>query len=198
MATQANTLTGALTGTIGNVVFPTTVFTPVQTAQATQTKVAQATVKISVRDVLQKERTAIKDGEKVYLLIKDALRKGHKVQLSFKDIRVYTRFFDEAICRLYGDFPEETVDNDVEILDLPKYHLPGLRETKKLRKTYYYNRPKFDELVRQTREYNLRHGYPVDDPEERHPDFVPDPGDPYAPGHYGRWINHKTGEEYFI
>jgi hypothetical protein len=197
MATQANTLTGTLTGTIGNVVFPTTVFTPVQTAQATQTKVAQATLKINAFDVIGQKQASNLEGEKIYPLIKNALDHGKKVQLSVKGLDLDSTFFDEAVCRLYGDFPEATVDNNVEIVDIRKVDTYGLRDVRKKRKLYFYDRPEYDAQVRWLREWASR-----EDPsllcEDFDPDFIPPAGDAYATRQHGQWIDRETGEEYFI
>jgi hypothetical protein len=153
-------------------------------------------VRISVRDILQKDRTSIRDGESIYVLLKSLLHAGCRVELSLKGIDVDAWFFDEAICRLYGDFPESVVDG-IEIVDMRKVDTWELRDAKELRKLYYYDRPAFDERMRLNREW-LREEDPSLLGEDCDADFVPDPGDPEAPGTYGRWIDRETGEEYFI
>jgi hypothetical protein len=61
-----------------------------------------------------------------------------------------------------------------------------------VRKLYYYNRPAFDERMSNVDPDLLG----LD--EEFDPDFVFDGSDPYDPAVKGRWIDHETGEEYFI
>jgi hypothetical protein len=108
------------------------------------------------------------------------------VQLSVKGLDVDGWFFDTAICMLYGDFDEETVDNNVEVVDTREVDCITLRDMKRVRRLYYYNRPMFDELMR------------IGDPDlDCSVDFVEgyDVGDDmYAPGS-GRWISDDNGDE---
>ena len=58
------------------------------------------------------------DGRKVYSLIKDALEKGVRVQLSLDKITmVITAFLNEAIGVLYKDFSAETIDQ-IKFIDI--------------------------------------------------------------------------------
>jgi hypothetical protein len=61
---------------------------------------------------------------------------------------VYRSFFDAAICKLYGDFSEETVDNDVEVVMDPR-DFYELQDIKKIRKLFYYHRETFDQRMRE-------------------------------------------------
>jgi hypothetical protein len=58
-------------------------------------------------------------------------------------------FFDAAICKLYGDFSEETVDNDVEVVDMDPRDFYELQDIKKIRKLFYYHRETFNQRVRE-------------------------------------------------
>jgi hypothetical protein len=89
-------------------------------------------------------------------------------------------FFDTAICKLYGDFDAETVDDNVEVVDIRKVDTYSLNDMKEVRKLYYYNRPAFD----------LRMSS-VDPDLDCSVDFSEDydvGDDMYAPG-LGRWIS---------
>jgi hypothetical protein len=151
------------------------VFTPVQTVAATQTKVAEAPLVINAFDVIGKEWVSDMDGEKIYLLIKDALKQGKKVRLSLKGVKMMNgTFFDEAVCRLYGDFPESTVDNDVEIVDVRKVDSYELRDYKKLRKLYFYDRPEYEALMRFRFERDSMERHPLYD-HDAEPEYIPEP-----------------------
>jgi hypothetical protein len=54
--------------------------------------------------------TASEDGEKVHLLILEAIKKGDKVRLSFSKVEDLTSaFLNAAVGQLYGEFEEETL-----------------------------------------------------------------------------------------
>jgi hypothetical protein len=92
----------------------------------------------------------------------------------------------------YGEFPESTIDGDIEIVDVKEVAMISLENMKRMRKLYYYHHELYEERMR-NRDPKLRC-----DEDEFDEDFVPDEGDPAAPGNLGRWIDHETGEEYFI
>jgi hypothetical protein len=149
-------------------------------------------VRINAKDYLTNRYVGDADGLKIYPLIRSALLSGRRVILSVKGLEVFGGFWDTTVCIAYGEFPESTVDNDIEIVDVKEVELISLKDMKKMRKLYYYNRAEFDKRMR-NRDPEL-----LCDENEFDEDFVPGEGDRYAPGNLGRWIDHETGEEYFI
>jgi hypothetical protein len=101
-------------------------------------------LRIDAKAILKKNIVGCYDGEKIYPLIKAALKEGRKVQLSVKGLVLSGWFFDTAVCKLYGDFDAETVDNNVEVVDIEEVDGITYRDMKKVRKLYYYDRPAFD------------------------------------------------------
>jgi hypothetical protein len=178
------------TGTYGDIPFPVTlVDVPRITVvpQVTTTTMTLPPLRIDAKAVLGKTPiVSCDEGEKIYPLIKTALKEGRKVELSVKGLDLNGLFFDTAICKLYGDFDEETVDNNVEVVDIQDVDGITYRAMKKVRKLYYYNRPAFD------RRMSL-----VDPDLDCSKDFAEgfDVGDDmYAPGS-GRWISDDDEDE---
>lgn len=59
------------------------------------------------------------DGQKVYDKIAEAFRKNRKVKLSFEETDDITpAFLNAAVGQLYGDFPEEFVENNLFFADI--------------------------------------------------------------------------------
>jgi hypothetical protein len=171
------------TTTIGNLPLPLSMITWVQQALPP--------VKINARDLLHDEFASDDEGELLYPIIKNAILQGRKVQLSVKNLDLDGGFFDTAICKLYGDFDEITVDQNVEVVDIDEVDYFALRDMKEVRKLYYYNRTAFDQRMKNIDpELNCN--------EDLSEEFVLDTDDIYAPGKKGRWIDANTGEEYFI
>jgi hypothetical protein len=138
------------TGTYGDMPFPITlVRVPKMTTVTQMTTATQRMlpVRIAARDYLKNKFVSIEDGKKIYPLIRTALKEGCKVELSVKGIEVNGWFFDAAICSLYGEFPEKTVDENVEVVDILDVDRITLRDMKEVRKLYYYNREAFDERM---------------------------------------------------
>jgi hypothetical protein len=177
------------TGTYGDMPFPVTlVDIPRITVvpQVTTTTMTLPPLRIEAKAILQKTIVGVNEGEKIYPLIKAALREGRKVQLSVKGLDLNGLFFDTAICKLYGDFDEETVDNNVEVVDMQDVDGITYRAMKEVRKLYYYDRPAFD------RRMSL-----VDPDLDCSKDFSEDydvGDDMYAPG-IGRWISEEEEDE---
>jgi hypothetical protein len=125
------------------------------------------------------------EGEKIYPLIKNALKEGRKVQLSVRGLDLSGLFFDTAICKLYGDFDEETVDNNVEVVGIREVDSITFSAMKKVRKLYYYDRTAFDERMRNV-------DPDLDGTKEFSQDY--DMGDDiFAPGG-GRWISDDSDD----
>jgi hypothetical protein len=89
----------------------------------------------------------IEEGEMFYHIFKKALQQGRKVQFSVKGLELDGVFFDKAICKLYGDFPQDVVDNNIEVVDIEEVDLIGLEDMKEMRQYYYYDRPFYDKLI---------------------------------------------------
>ena len=50
------------------------------------------------------------DGQKVYDVIRDAIKAGNRVEISFSGVtRMTTAFLNAAVGQLYGEFSDETV-----------------------------------------------------------------------------------------
>jgi hypothetical protein len=63
------------------------------------------------------------------------------VILSVKGLAVYSSFFKTAICRAYEEFPESTVDRDIEVTDMARCEAINLEEMKALSKSHDPSRP---------------------------------------------------------
>jgi hypothetical protein len=167
------------TGIYGDMPFPVTLVDVPRITVVPQVMTTTKTLpllRIDAKAVLGKTTTVSRsEGEKIYPLIKAALREGRKVQLSVKGLNLSGWFFDTAICMLYGDFDQDTVDNNVEVVDIPETDNITLRNMKRIRRLYYYHRPLFDERMR------------ISDPDldcskDSAGYCVSDSGDIYAPG----------------
>jgi hypothetical protein len=180
------TMVRPTTGTFGHGAMPVTLVNVPKMATATQTVLPP--LRIDAKAVLGKTIAGGVEGEKLYPLIKNALQKGRKVALSVKGLDLSGWFFDDAICRLYGDFDADTVDNNVEVVDIRKVDTYSLNDMKEVRKLYYYNRPAFDEL--------MSAGDPdLDCSKDFSDDFIVG-DDIYAPGR-GRWADEDEDDEDF-
>jgi hypothetical protein len=177
---------------IGGNVQPITLLTAAQKAALHKALVPKTLppVIINAKEFLGETIVGHEEGRKIYPLVKKALQQGRKVIISVKGLDLYGGFFDKAICQAYGDFPEDTVDQHVQVVDIEEVDTYTLEDMIEVRKLYYYNREAFDERMR-----NVDPELGFD--EEFDPDFVLD-GDPYDPATKGRWIDHETGEEYYI
>lgn len=94
---------------------------------------------------------APEDGQKIYALIYEALRKEKKVQLSFLNITmVITAFLNESIGVLYKDFKEETIDQ-IEFIDvsdeLKESFEASLSKVKSGAPVYYRNQTELDGAI---------------------------------------------------
>jgi hypothetical protein len=137
------------TGTYGDMPFPVTlVDVPRMTVvpQVTTTE-ALSPLRINAIDYVEDKWVTIEEGEMFYHIFKKALQQGRKVQFSVKGLELDGVFFDKAICKLYGDFPQAMVDNNIEVVDIEKVDLTELEEMKEMRQYYYYDRPFYDKLI---------------------------------------------------
>jgi hypothetical protein len=167
------TMVRPTTGTFGHGAMPVTLVNVPKMATVTQTVLPP--LQINARDYLEDEFAGGEEGEIIYPFIKIALAQGRKVQLSVKGLDLSGWFFDDAICRLYGDFSEETVDNNVEVVDIEEVDYITLRDMKEVRKLYYYDRTAFDKRMSSV-------DPDLDCSKDSAGHFVMDSDDIYAPG----------------
>jgi hypothetical protein len=104
-------------------------------------------VRINACEYLSNRFVGHSDGRRIYPHIRSALLSGRRVVLSVAGLHVFGGFWDTAICQAYGEFPESTVDGDIEVIDVPKSSMISLRNMKEVRKLYYYDRASFDARI---------------------------------------------------
>jgi hypothetical protein len=137
------------TGTYGDMPFPVTlVDVPRMTVvpQVTTTEVLSP-LRINAIDHVEDKWVTIEEGEMFYHIFKKALQQGRKVQFSVKGLELDGFFFDKSICQLYGDFPQEVVDSNIEVVDIEEVDQISLRDMKRMRQYYYYDRAFYDEII---------------------------------------------------
>jgi hypothetical protein len=134
------------TGTFGNIPIPITMMNVPKITTATQT-VLMPPVRINAIEHLEDEFASVDEGKKIYPLLKQALEQGRKVRLSVKGLDLDGHFFDGAICTLYGDFSADFVDSHIEVVDVLDEDVATLRDMRKMRKYYYFDRPFYDKLI---------------------------------------------------
>lgn len=139
------TITPRTRTTYGDMPFPITL---VNVPTVTTTTKTMTPLRINAIEYLNDKWASVEEGKKIYPMIKKALDKGQKVQLSVKGLDVDGRFFDKAICTLYGDFSEEFVDSHVDVVDIAHVDTIGLEDMKEMRKLYYYERPLYDKIIK--------------------------------------------------
>jgi hypothetical protein len=127
------------TGTYGDMPFPVTLMhvLPLTTVPTE----ALPPLRINAIDYVKNEWITLEEGQMFCQIFKEALlRQERKVQFSVKGLELGALFFDEAICKLYGDFPQEVVD-------IEKVDLIGLEDMKEMHRLYYFNRPLSDKII---------------------------------------------------
>jgi hypothetical protein len=80
-------------------------------------------------------------------MVRNALSQGRKVIISIKGFDVNGGFWDTAVCKAYGEFPEEVVDQNIQVVDGDEVDDIYLRDMKDIRKLYYYDRETYDEIM---------------------------------------------------
>ena len=75
---------------------------------------------ISVREVVGSEIcVATSDGDRVYKRLAASLKKGQKIDLSFRGVEMLTTaFLSAAVGRLYGKFPQKQVQKLLTAKDM--------------------------------------------------------------------------------
>jgi len=96
------------------------------------------------------------EGQKVFLIIKQAFEENKKVVLCFLNVKMLTAaFLNHAIGELYRDFSEEFIQENLKIENLNESGIVKLKkvvDTAKLR----YNDPDFYEKLQQSVEEILK------------------------------------------
>ena len=89
------------------------------------------------------------DGQKVFERINHALAAGRRVNLSFENVTALTTaFLNPAIGQLYGKFAEDTIRSHIEIAHIEKHDLGLLVAVVRNAKTYFKNKERSDQVVR--------------------------------------------------
>jgi hypothetical protein len=110
-------------------------------------KAPVAPVYINAKDYLKNKYVWDADGEKIYPMVREGLAQGRKVIISIKGLNVNGGFWDTAVCKAYGEFQEELVDENIEVVDGDEVDMIYLKDMKDIRKLYYYDRELYDEIV---------------------------------------------------
>jgi hypothetical protein len=110
-------------------------------------KTLMAPLYINASDYLKNKYVWDGDGEKIYPMVREGLTQGRKVILSVKGLRVNGGFWDTAYCKAYGEFPQDVVEQNIEVVDIDDVDLIDLEGAKDIRKLYYYDRETYDEIV---------------------------------------------------
>ncbi|MFX4232629.1 STAS-like domain-containing protein [Aliarcobacter butzleri] len=91
------------------------------------------------------------DGDKVYLSIEQAFLENKEVILSFKNVnKVTSAFLNNAIGRLYDQFDEEFIKNNLSIEDISNSSTMILKRVIKIAKGYYENPQKIKDSLKET------------------------------------------------
>lgn len=109
-------------------------------------------MKIIVTEIIHSNSATIRDqGLAVYEIAKKELYNGQKVEISFEGITmVISSFLNASIGKLYGDFPFDTVDNNVIVHGLDKDDMELLQNTVIPNAKDYYSDPSKVEKIEQS------------------------------------------------
>jgi len=92
---------------------------------------------------------ASSDGQKVYDRLEIALKKGHNVRLSFRNVDALTSaFLNAAVGQLYGTFSEEEIRSLLKVEDMQQDDMGLLKRVVETAKEYFKNPKEFDQAVR--------------------------------------------------
>ena len=92
---------------------------------------------------------ASSDGQKVYDRLSMALKEGHEVTLSFRNIKMLTSaFLNAAIGQLYGALPEDKIKALLHVQDIEKDDSALLKRVVATAKQYFKDPKKFEQAVR--------------------------------------------------
>lgn len=116
-------------------------------------------VAINIYDILGESKDLWEsEGEKIYQLIAAAFQSGKNVILSFKSIERFTwSFASKAIGQLYEHFPEEKIQAQLSLIDIPSEEVEFIEEVMETKKRYLedpeqFNEPMSDEELERLRQ----------------------------------------------
>ena len=90
------------------------------------------------------------DGQKVYEQLAAALKQGHDVELSFRNVMSLTSaFLNTAIGQLYGGFSEESIRARLSIADMQGDDQILLKQVVDTAKLYFKDPKRFKTAVRE-------------------------------------------------
>lgn len=90
------------------------------------------------------------DGQKVHDQIAAALRQGHTVRLSFRNVESLTSaFLNAAVGQLYGEFSEDQIKAGLSVSNMEPDDLALLRRVVETAKQYFKDPKRFTEAVRE-------------------------------------------------
>ena len=85
------------------------------------------------------------DGQKVHDRIATALKEGHKVSLSFLNVKSITSaFLNAAIGQLYGEYADDAIRAGLQVADMAQDDLALLKRVVETAKAYFKDRKGFD------------------------------------------------------
>jgi hypothetical protein len=90
------------------------------------------------------------DGQKVYDRIALAFKEGHRVNITFRNVKSITSaFLNAAVGQLYGDFPEEMIRANLQVSDAAPEDLALLKRVVDTAKVYFKSPEKFQSAVKE-------------------------------------------------
>lgn len=109
------------------------------------------TIKLSIYSIIGDSLcVASEDGEKVFEQIKKAFSNRKSVNISFLNTEMLTSaFLNTAIGKLYGEFDEERIKNNLSVSDISNEDKLLLKRVVDTAKAYYKNPKQFEESIRE-------------------------------------------------
>ncbi len=107
-------------------------------------------IKLSVFEIVGNSLCVASDeGQKVHDRIAAALKEGHKVRLTFRNVTSMTSaFLNAAIGQLYGEFSEDTIRAGLRVADMAQEDLALLKRVVETAKLYFKDPQRFENAVR--------------------------------------------------
>jgi len=95
-------------------------------------------VKINIYQILgESNLTFERQGQQIYPLIAEGLKRGKSVLVSFQNIeRITWSFITKAIAQLYEHFTESEIDSSVKFIEITSKHLTIVEQVIKIKKDY--------------------------------------------------------------
>jgi len=81
---------------------------------------------------------ASEDGERVYALVRTALKEGRKVDLSFENVSILTSaFLNSAVGQLYREFSEKAIRDNLSVTEMSQEDADLLKRVVETAKSYF-------------------------------------------------------------